>query len=62
VAVKKRTATVQVDLATGEIKGFQIEETTESGGSALSPRNLLIIGAVAAISVAVGVMKLMGIF
>ena len=62
VAVKKRTATVQVDVATGEIKGFQIEEAAESGGSALSPRNLAIIGAVAAISVVIGVMKLMGIF
>jgi len=62
VQVQKRTATVQVDLATGEIKGFQIEESTESSGFAFSKRMLFpVVGVVAVIAVVV-VLKLMGIF
>ena len=61
IAVKTRTATVQVDLATGEIKGFQIEESTESGGFALSRRTQLLIGGVSAIAVVAVVLVSTGI-
>jgi len=60
--VKKRTATVQVDLATGEIKGFQIEESTESSGFSFSKRMLIPIGGVGAVVAVVIVLKIMGIF
>jgi hypothetical protein len=61
VTVKKRTATVQVDLATGEIKGFQIEESTESGGFPLSKRTQLLIGGISAIAIVVVILKVAGI-
>jgi len=64
VEVQKRTATVQVDLATGEIKGFQIEESAESsGGFALSRGTMLLIGGLGGIIVAVIIaLRLIGIF
>ncbi len=62
VAVKTRTATVHVDVATGEIKGFQIEEAPESGGFALSRRTMLLIGGVVAIGVVAVILKFAGIF
>jgi hypothetical protein len=43
VDVKKRTATVQVDIATGEIKGFQIEESGETGFPHLSRGTIILI-------------------
>jgi len=61
IAVKTRTATVQVDLATGEIKGFQIEESAESGGFALSRRTQLLIGGISAIALVVVVLVSTGI-
>jgi hypothetical protein len=48
---------VQVDLATGEIKGFQIEESTESGGFPLSKRTQLLIGGISAIAIVVVILK-----
>jgi len=61
--VKKRTATVQVDLATGEIKGYQFEETAESSGFPLSRKTiLLIIGGVGGVAAVIVVLRLMGIF
>jgi len=63
VQVEKRTAIVQVDLATGEIKGYQFEESTESSGFALSGRMLLIVGCAGiAIATIVVVLKLAGFF
>jgi len=62
VEVKKRTATVQVDLATGEIKGYQFEESQESSGLPLS-RNMMImlVGGVAVVAVILAI-KFMGFF
>jgi len=61
VQVKKRTATVQVDVTTGEIKGYQFEESTEETGF-LSKKMLLIIGCIASIAIIITVLKLTGIF
>jgi len=60
VDVQKRTATVQVDLATGEIKGFQIEESGESSFPLSRGMILLIAGGVGIVVVALVVLKLMG--
>jgi len=62
VQVQKRTATVQVDLATGEIKGFQFEESEQSGFPLSGRMMLLIGGGVVAITTVVIILKLMGIF
>jgi len=63
VQVKKRTATVQVDLATGEIKGYQFEETQESSGFPLSRNTTLILAGagVALVAIVLG-LKFMGFF
>jgi len=60
--VQKRTATVQVDLATGEIKGYQFEESAEASGFALSRKMIIMIGSVAAVATVVIIMKLLGFF
>ena len=60
VTVKKRTATVQVDMATGEIKGFQIEEAQEASGFALSNKMMVIAG-VAVTAIALVALTLTGI-
>ena len=62
VQVQKKTATVQVDLATGEIRGFQIEEGEQTSGFALNTRTLLIIGGGVAVVVVVVALKLAGMF
>lgn len=60
VDVQKRTATVQVDLATGEIKGFQIEESGESSFPLSRGMILLIAGGVGIVVTALVVLRLMG--
>jgi len=60
VDVEKRTATVQVDLATGEIKGFQIEESGESTFPLSRGVMLLIAGGVGIVVAALVVLKLIG--
>jgi hypothetical protein len=62
VEVKKRTATVQVDLATGEIKGYQFEENQETSGFPLSRNTILILAGVAAVVAVVLGLKFMGFF
>ena len=51
VDVQKRTATVQVDVATGEIKAFQIEETGESGFSMPSRGAIILIAGLVGIAI-----------
>jgi len=51
VDVHKRTATVQVDVATGEIRAFQIEETGESGFPQLSRGTVILIGGLVGIAI-----------
>ncbi|HKZ94433.1 MAG TPA: hypothetical protein VJ249_07630 [Candidatus Bathyarchaeia archaeon] len=64
VDVQKRTATVQVDVATGEIKGFQIEESAESSGlPSLSKGTIVLIGGIVGIAlVTVFALKYLGFF
>ena len=63
VNVQKQTATVQVDLATGEIKGFQIEQSEESSSLPISRGLMLLIaGGVGIVITAVIVLKIMGMF
>ena len=61
VDVQKRTATVQVDIATGEIKGFQIEESGESSFPLSRGMILLIGGSIGIVVAALFILKLMGI-
>ncbi len=51
VDVRKRTATVQVDIATGEIKAFQIEESVESGFPQVSRGAVVLIGGLVGIAI-----------
>jgi len=51
VDVQKRTATVQVDMATGEIKAFQIEESGESGFPQLSRGTVILVGGLVGIAI-----------
>lgn len=61
VEIQKRTATVQVDLATGEIKGYQFEESEESSGFPLSRGTIiLILGSITIVASALGILKLLG--
>jgi hypothetical protein len=63
VDVHKRTATVQVDTTTGEIKGFQIEESGESSFPHLSRGVIiLIIGLVGIAIITVYGLKSIGFF
>jgi len=61
VDVQKQTATVQVDLTTGEIKGFQIEESGESSFPLSKGMMLLIGGSIGIVVTALVILKLMGI-
>jgi len=60
VDVQKKTATVQVDLTTGEIKGFQIEESGESSFPLSRGMMLLIGGSIGIVVAALVILKLMG--
>ena len=52
VGVQKQTATVQVDIATGEIKGFQIEESSETSSfRSLSRGTVLLIAGLVGIAI-----------
>jgi len=62
VEVKKRTATVQVDLATGEIKGYQFEENQESSNFPMSRNTMLIVAGAGAVVAVILILKLMGFF
>ncbi len=57
--LKKKTAKVDVDIATQEVKAYQIEETGETGFRFPSTRTLMIIGGIAAAAIVV-VLKFMG--
>jgi hypothetical protein len=61
VEVNKKTATVQIDLATGEIKGYQIEESGESNFPLSRGTLLLLAGSIGIVAVALVAVKLLGI-
>ncbi len=56
---KKKNARVDIDIATQEVKAYQIEETGETGSRFPSTRTLMILGGVAAVAIVV-VLKFMG--
>ncbi len=60
VNVQKKTATVQVDLSTGEIKGFQIEESEESSFPLSRGMIFLIGSSIGIVVVALVILKLVG--
>jgi hypothetical protein len=63
VDVQKWLATVQVDTTTGEIKGFQIEESEESGFPRLSRGSLLLIAGLVGIAIiTIYALKTLGFF
>ena len=64
VGVQRQTATVQVDIATGEIKGFQIEESGETSSFPLVSRGtvLLIGGLVGIVIITVFALKYLNFF
>ncbi len=63
VDVQKRTATVQVDMATGEIKAFQIEESGESGFPQLSRGTVILVGGLVGIAIiTIVALKYLGFF
>ena len=63
VDVKKRTATVQVDIATGEIKGFQIEESGESSFPHPSRGTIILIcGLIGIAAITIYGLKSIGFF
>ena len=57
VEFKKRTAKVQIDTKTREIKEYEIQELATESGFSLSKRNMLLILSISAILVAVAVLK-----
>jgi len=57
--LKKRTARVDVDIATQEVKAYQIEESETGFRFPMTRRTLMIIGGIAAAAIAV-VLKLTG--
>jgi len=58
--LKKKTARVDVDIATQEVKAYQIEEATETGFHLpMTRRTLMIIGGIAAAAIVI-VLKFMG--
>lgn len=61
VELKKRTAKVQIDTKTREIKEYEIQETETASAFSLSRRNVLLILGVSAAMVVV-ILKLMNIF
>ncbi len=61
--VDKRTAKVQIDTKTREIKEYEIQEAETNEGFSLSRKRILLIaGASAAASIAVIALKLLGFF
>ncbi len=63
VDIEKRTAKIQIDTKTREIKEYEIEEAETSGGFSLSKKRILLIaGASAAASITVIALKLLGFF
>jgi hypothetical protein len=63
VDIKKRTAKVQIDTKTREIKEYEIQEAETGEGFSLSRKKILLIGgASAAASIAVVALKLLGLF
>jgi hypothetical protein len=62
VEINKKIATVQVDQATGEIKGYQIEETGESNFPLSKGTILLVAGGITIVVVATIAVKLLGFF
>jgi len=62
VELKKRTAKVQIDTKTREIKEYEIQEAETESFFSLSRRNTLLIFGVSAAIVAVVVLKLLNIF
>ncbi len=63
VEIQKRTAKVQIDTKTREIKEYEIEEAETGEGFSLSRKQILLIaGASAAASLTVIALKLLGFF
>jgi len=62
VEFKKRTAKVQIDTKTREIKEYEIQEVATESGFSLSKRNKLLILGISAALLAVLALKLMNFF
>ena len=62
MALKKRTAKVQIDTKTREIKEYEIQETETESGFSLSRRNMLLMLGVSTTVIVVVALKLMNIF
>ena len=62
VDIKKRTAKVQIDTKTREIKEYEIQEAEAGSGFALSRRRMLLISVVAAAVIIVVALKLLSFF
>jgi len=63
VEIKKRTAKVQIDTKTKEIREYEIQEAETGEGFSLSRKKILLIGgAAAAATIAVVALKLLGFF
>ncbi len=62
VNVQRQTATVQVDQATGEIKGFQIEQSEETSKLPISRGMILLIaGGIGIVITAIVILKFMSL-
>ena len=57
VGLKKRTAKVQIDTKTREIKEYEIQESTTESSFSLSRRNMLLMFGISAAIVIVVVLK-----
>jgi hypothetical protein len=57
MVLKKRTAKVQIDTKTREIKEYEIQETETESGFSLSRRNMLLMLGVSATIIVVVVLK-----
>jgi Flp pilus assembly protein TadB len=62
VELKKRTAKVQIDTKTREIREYEIQELPTESGFSLSRRNMFLIFAISGVIVAAVVLKLMNFF
>jgi len=62
VELKKRTAKVQIDTKTREIKEYEIQEVETESGFSLSKRNRFLLIGVSVTIIVVVVLKLMNIF
>ena len=62
VEFKKRTAKVQIDTKTREIKEYEIQEAETGSGFSLSKRKMLIISGAAAAIIIVIALKLLSFF